>query len=231
MNLEGDDQRPLGDNSICRSIGYHSARDGEGEIIFERQDYLLERLEAEWLYNHSTLGIGSAIHKQRPDILVLQLGRLSCFDAHNSSDPTEKQKLQPKTSENMIHTFMTAVKDVVTANRAKNDLNTTVILSLAGRNHLDNHDSNVCTWHMNRIFSFGAHYQGFPVLEREELEFRLLFKSEHSPHPFIKPKSLMNTPPAPQIIATSLLTIYSCMKANITFSLTNSHWKFSSVMM
>lgn len=221
LSQDGDSAKPLGDNSLCRSIGYRSARDGEGEIIFERQDYLLERLESAWLYNHSTLGILHDMARQRlrPDILVIQLGRLSCFDAFNSTSPTDAQSRQPKQSENMIHTFMKAIKDVVTANRAKSDHNTTVIISLASRNHLDNMQSNICTWHMNRLFAYGAHFQGFVVLEREELEQRLLFKSEHSPHPFVKPRAVLDTPPVPQILATSLLSIYDCIKANITFSL------------
>lgn len=225
-NNSDSSHAPLADNSLCRSVGYRSGILGEGEIIFERQDYLLEKLEAAFLYNHSRMGINhpAKVQKRRPDILVLQVGRLSCHDAFASGSngnrgPTDQEKEQPRNSENMIHSFMKAVKDIVTANRATNDANTTVIVSLASRNHLDNMDSSACTWHMNRIFAFGAHYQGFVVLEREELEYRLMFKSEHSPAPLMTVKAVLDTPPAPQILATSLLSIYACIQANVTFAM------------
>ena len=56
--------------------------------------------------------------------------------------------------------------------------------------------------------------QGFAVLEREEIERRLLFKGEHYiPTRNMKPNLHLESP-APNIIATALLTLISCLKKN-----------------
>lgn len=60
-------------------------------------------------------------------------------------------------------------------------LRTTVILQTAGR--IGNSDplADYCSWRFNRILAYEAHRMGFVVLEREELERRLQFKSEYHP--------------------------------------------------
>ena len=86
---------------------------------------------------------------------------------------------------------------------------------------------NECSWRFNRILTHEAHKQGFAVLEREEIERRLLFKAEHYiPTRNMKPNLHLETP-APNIIATALLTLISCLKKNESSSFI--HAKSSSL--
>lgn len=197
---------------LCHTSGYGQ----DGALTYERQDFLLEKLGADWLRNHSVLGIGSESNSQpRPDLLVIQMGRMGCFLAHNGSNADESQV---KLLNDKAHNIAEILKMVVKTHRALHDANTTVIFSLPSRNHLDNHASNVCTWNLNRIIAFAAHLRNIVVLEREELEHRLLFKSEFSNPSFLKPQPDLDTP-APQMLTASLLSIYTCVLANTTFVL------------
>ena len=57
---------------------------------------------------------------------------------------------------------------------------------------------------------------GFPVLEREEIERRLLYRSEHyMPVRSMKPVLHLENP-ASNIVATSLLVLISCLRKNET---------------
>ena len=95
---------------------------------------------------------------------------------------------------------------------------TTVIIITGGR--LGNPDPQLdrCAWTFNRQAAYVAHQHGFIVFEREEIERRLLFKSEYNEeHRTIKP-DLHLANPAPQIVATSLLGMVSCLAKNVTNS-------------
>lgn len=71
---------------------------------------------------------------------------------------------------------------------------------------------DACSWRFNRLLAKAAHTQGFVVLEREEIERRLQFKSEHNPvFKSMKPGLHLENP-SPQIIATSLLSLISCLR-------------------
>ena len=71
-----------------------------------------------------------------------------------------------------------------------------------------------CIWRFNRMVAQEAHKQGFVVFEREEIERRLLFKSEHYDPTKVLKFALHLENPAPNIIATSLLTLISCLRKN-----------------
>ncbi len=67
--------------------------------------------------------------------------------------------------------------------------------------------ANRCQWRLNRIAAHHAHLNGFPVFEREEIEHRLLFKSEFSPyHKPVNPHIHLDIP-GPQIVSTALLAM------------------------
>jgi hypothetical protein len=91
---------------------------------------------------------------------------------------------------------------------------TMVIIQLPGRIGNSNSQNDHCTWSFNRYLANEAHKKNFAVLEREEIERRLLFKSEYyKEHRFIK-QNLHLEAPAPQIVATSLLGLISCLYKN-----------------
>ena len=71
-----------------------------------------------------------------------------------------------------------------------------------------------CSWIFNRVLAYEAHKAGFVVFEREEIERRLLFKSEHyGDYRTMHPKLHLESPAA-NIVATSLLTLITCLTKN-----------------
>jgi hypothetical protein len=84
---------------------------------------------------------------------------------------------------------------------------------------------------MNRNTALVAHRHGFPVLELEELERRMLFKQEYSfaaspgylqqfpgvvdPEVLLRPSTHL-AQPGPEIIGTSLLSLIECLRLNGT---------------
>ena len=91
---------------------------------------------------------------------------------------------------------------------------TLVIFVTAGRIHnrpIEPHMDD-CVYRFNRVLAHGAHKYGFPVFEREEIERRLLFKSEHWEDRKTIVPNLHLPAPAPAIVATSLLALISCLK-------------------
>jgi hypothetical protein len=111
--------------------------------------------------------------------------------------------------------FMNAVRVAIDRHNTTSGKKIVVIASTAGRGggNIDN-VVHQCSWRFNRILAHEAHKQGFVVLDREEIERRLLFKSEH----YIKTRSIKSLlhmeQPAANIIATALLTLISCLRKN-----------------
>lgn len=109
--------------------------------------------------------------------------------------------------------LMNAVKLAI--NRPPPNLpRTLVIFQLPGRAGGSDARQDHCSRHYNRMLARAAHEEGFVVLEREEIERRLLFKSEfYKDHRSMKP-SLHLESPGPNIVATSLLGLVSCLNLN-----------------
>ena len=146
-----------------------------------------------------------------PDFLLLQLGYWTCVKPYASDNPDTNFI---KNSEANIKTFFTALK----AATQKSAKNTTVIISLASRGHLHKWEADYCTWRLNRIIAYEAHTKGFIVLEREEVETRLLFRTERDISPIKTPKALLEFPGS-QIIAASLTTLLNCLEQNVIFQI------------
>ena len=91
---------------------------------------------------------------------------------------------------------------------------TQVIVQLAGRAGGSDWRQDHCSRTLNRVAAYEGHLQGFPVLEREEIERRLLYKSEYfKGMSYIKPILHLEAP-APNIIGTSLVALLGCLKRN-----------------
>ena len=71
---------------------------------------------------------------------------------------------------------------------------------------------DTCSWRFNRFLAHGAHTEGFTVFEREELEHRILSKSEFFKSEGTVVPSQILEKPAPQIVGSALLTLISCLK-------------------
>jgi hypothetical protein len=70
---------------------------------------------------------------------------------------------------------------------------------------------NDCVDRINRATSEEAHRYGFAVLDRGEIERRLMHKSLGSATPLVKPDTHLGQP-AQSIIATCLLKILTCLE-------------------
>ena len=120
--------------------------------------------------------------------------------------------------------LMTTIKSAL--ERTKGLAQTIIIFSTAGRIHSIPHDPvmDECIFKFNRIMAKEAHDAGFPVFEREEIERRMLFRSEHwEPYRTLKPNLHLDAP-APAIVATSLLGLIACLKGG---TLHTPPWKYN----
>lgn len=170
--------------------------------------------------------------KRRPDILTIQTGLHTCVHArYNHKDAFNYTQMDRYIND--LPKLMDAVARVVhkrdaaaaMASEAQHK-NTTVIWVTSGRvGHrmeglpMDDHDS--CVWKFNAHARRLAHRYGFAVLEREEIERRLLYASQN--HEKKVPKSeflrfkMHLEAPAPQIVSTALLHLVSCLRNDSFF--------------
>lgn len=77
-----------------------------------------------------------------------------------------------------------------------------------------------CILRFNRVAAIAAHQFGFAVLERGEIERRLMFKSLFSPQPTLTVD--MHLPqPAQNIVATCLLHLFTCLNQSTALQTEN----------
>jgi len=155
---------------------------------------------------------------RRPDIFVFEVGLHTCFHAWDNTHKVLNEAYILKHEADLPKLFR-AITAAITRPTADNSTypgtETLVIVSTAGR--IGNEDSGLdhCSWRWNRQLAIEAHKAGFPVFEREEIERRLLFKSDvhMASHQgkYIKP-GMHLAAPSPQIVATSLMAMISCLR-------------------
>ena len=189
----------------------------EGKVTFDWKHFAYEDYD-EWLFGvHGEMGKWSNDKNiRRPDILTFQIGLHTCFHAVH---PTEVNQSMITRHEQDIPILMKAVKTAIERHTADSGVNTVVIVSTAGRVGNPDPRFDQCSWRYNRILTHEAHKHGFVVLEREEIERRLLFKSEHYAATKTMKVALHLEAPAAQIIGTALLALISCLRKNETSSL------------
>lgn len=180
-----------------------------------RQEYLLEKRDVNYLKTHKLLA--SAVVK--PDILVGQFGFAACNEPYNNTKHTEA--MISKAERNippLLNSFVISTSQYSNVSTYSGKTNSRNIVSLASRSIFSDHRSEVCTWKLNRMLAYEAHAHNVVVLEREEIEHRLLFRSEQTENPLVRSSYLLETP-APQIVTASLLSILTCIENNSTFVL------------
>lgn len=152
--------------------------------------------------------------ERRPDILTIQAGMHSCWHAHPEGlYSTNLKEANVSLVDRHIASFEKLMKAVrVAVNRPTNaSSHTQVVVVTSGSIGMKSKGDDIdnCILRMNRAAAAAAHSQGFAVLERGEIERRLLFKSLHSIGPFTIETHL--TEPAQNIIATCLLALLTCL--------------------
>jgi len=88
----------------------------------------------------------------------------------------------------------------------------TVIILTSGSTGMKSgaHEIEECIQRFNRITVDAAHSQGFPVLERGEIERRLMYRSLYADNPNLEPDMHL-AQPSQNIIATALLQLINCL--------------------
>lgn len=144
---------------------------------------------------------------------MLHIGLHTCNHAWES--PTVQNNTMIAAHKQDTKTLMKAVRSAIERTPASM-ARTQVIVQLAGRVGLSQPSRDECSRTINRVTAYEAHLQGFPVIEREEIERRLLYKSEYYDKvEYMKPILHLDNP-APNIVGTSLLALIACLRRNGT---------------
>jgi hypothetical protein len=228
-----------------------------------RRDLLLENFKSDFFKTHptfrqdasstttSTDSSTSTSPTGIPDILVVQVGHHLCTLAHLKAYRDADRWTQLAEQH-----FTLLVKSLQSLREQWKPFGSRIIISLPSRvfynattintreypdeEMKEQHDNiNYCHWRLNGLYTYIAHQHGFLVLTREEIEHRLVFKTEHS-YAVVDPQAvrtnahiavenvrkmtrprlqeMMEFPGAP-IIAASLVEMLHCLDRNQTFVL------------
>jgi hypothetical protein len=203
---------PCGVNEVtCHVAGY-----GEGGLLtfdwkhfpYEDYDEYLFGPDGPWVKGFSGEGT------RTPEILTLQLGLHSCW--HSNPQGLYSKELT-EVNETMVNDHLLGVYKLFGAVRKaikKSGMTKTVILVTSGFTGFPNSSSiDECVTRFNRVSSQAAHLYGFAVLERGEIERRLMFKSVQSSRPHLSVE--MHLPqPAQNLVSTVLVQLMSCLNTS-----------------
>lgn len=195
-----------GNNEVtCHLSGFGAT----GKITFDWKHFPFEDYD-QWLFGPQGLWLPNSTAGSYPDVLVIHVGLHTCVHAWK---PTGMNISMIQKHSHDIVPLMEAVKSAV--DRTPKDLpRTAVIFQLPGRAGNTDMNGDACSRSFNRVLAYQAHRFGFSVLEREEIERRLLIKSEYyGDHRTMKPNLHLENP-APNIVGTSLLGLISCLARN-----------------
>jgi hypothetical protein len=154
---------------------------------------------------------------RRPDLLTLQFGLHTCWHANNEGLYSRHLK---KANSSMIEKHEKDILKLMSEVRAtidsQNDLTTnktTVIVLTSGLTGygMSTVKTDACIQRMNRITKKAANAYGFAVLERGEIERRLMYTSLYYEEDPVLPVEMHLIQPAQNIVATSLLHLYQCL--------------------
>ena len=193
-----------GNNEVtCHLTGFGQ----NGKITFDWKHFTYEDYD-QWVFGDEGPWGERNAYNRSPDVLTFQFGLHTCFPGIHNDSMVHKHLEE-------IPLYMAAVRKAVDRRRGVGH-HTTVIMVTSGRLGGPDHESDLCIRRFNRVAARAAHDQGFAVLEREEIERRLMFKSEYYDKVASMKLKLHLDNPAPQIVATSLLGLISCLAQNRT---------------
>ncbi|RYH25570.1 hypothetical protein EON65_15495 [archaeon] len=241
------------DDQTCHVKGYGPT----GQLSYERRDLLVENLPdgKDFFSAHPVFGLKLDADQpaRLPDVLVVQVARHACTlaslkefkDADNWMRITEANQAK----------LMKQLQDLKQQLKSQRNHALNVILMLPGRalynattintKTFDKSeyrsiydDLDYCIWRLNGLMTFVAHEHGIPVHWREEIEHRLLLKTEqfYGTHDMqavasngdiaIEHVSFFNRPkceqlvlfPGSQVVAASLIEMLHCFDKNQTFA-------------
>jgi hypothetical protein len=109
-----------------------------------------------------------------------------------------------------IPRLMAAVRMAIERPTSANRTSMVVVLTSGATGMANSSSIDECILKMNRAVADAAHKQGFAVLERGEIERRLMYKSIQAQRPYLTVE--MHLPqPVQNVIATCLLKVLTCL--------------------
>lgn len=158
--------------------------------------------------------------ERRPDLFVIQFGLHSCTHA-NTEGPHSKHLHDTNFTMmeqhlNQVETLIASVRRSIDFHpeqeRARNRSHIVFMTSGMSNQGAKGIMTDSCVQTMNSKITEIGHRYGFAVLERGEIERRLMFRSTFSDNPVFNYGDAHLLQPAQNIIATSLLHLYSCLQ-------------------
>lgn len=153
------------------------------------------------------------VTERRPDILTVQFGLHTCLHAHvNTPIDTDYSVV----NNSMINAHIDGIKSLMSSIRTAIDRpgskrTQSVVIVTSGSSGVENGSHiDECILAVNRVAADEAHKRGFAVLERGEIERRLMHKSRASASPFIK-SDMHLAQPVQSVISTCLLKLITCL--------------------
>ena len=242
-------------NQACHVKGYGPT----GQLSYERRDTLVEDLpdSKDFFSTHPIFGAKTDANQpspRLPEVLVVQVARHSCALA-SLKDTKDADNWMKLAEANQVK-LMKQLQELKQSLKTQFSHNLNVILMLPGRTLYNAttinsktfeksdyrpiyDDLDYCIWRLNGLMTYVAHEHGIPVHWREEIEHRLLLRTEHfygtydmqavatSGDIAVEHVSFFNRPrceqlvqfPGAQIVAASLIEMLHCFSKNQTFSL------------
>jgi hypothetical protein len=192
----------------CHVSGY-----GEGGLLtfdwkhfpYEDYDNSVWGERGPWQINNS---------ERRPDILTIQTGLHTCWHSNPqglySKELTEVNQTMVDSHIADIPRLMTSIRKAIERPTLANKTTMVIVLTSGFAGFPNTSSVDECILRVNRAMADAAHKEGFAVLERGEIERRIMFKSAQAPKPYLT--NDMHLPqPAQNIVATCLLHLMSCL--------------------
>ncbi|KAJ1411413.1 hypothetical protein B484DRAFT_455620 [Ochromonadaceae sp. CCMP2298] len=211
---------PCGVNEVtCHVSGYGD----KGLLSFDWKHFPYEDYDM-WLFGEQGPWVGGfeGEGKRRPDILTLQMGLHSCWHANADHLSQANVSMVEQHMQDAV-VLMKRVREVVEEDSRAPSLagesttKTQVVVVTAGSVGEVMHGTrdalaiDACVGRFNRAVERAAHEQGFAVLERGEIERRLMYKSQHAAVPLLRNE--MHLPqPAQNLVSTCLLSLIACLE-------------------
>ena len=201
---------PCGVNEVtCHISGYGD----EGLLTYDWKHFPYEDYDT-WLFGET--GQWKLDNSERrPDILVVQVGMHVCTHAHNqnASNAEDYSMIDNDFIRNhtaKIRSLMQSIRQAI--DRPVVNRTNTVIVVTSGAAYFPGDSSSIdrCIYRINRVTSHEAHKQGFAVLERGEIERRIMYKSLYAEDPLLTPDAHL-AQPVQNIVATCLLRMMTCL--------------------
>jgi hypothetical protein len=188
----------------------------EGLLTFDWKHFPYEDYDA---YLWSEEGLFKPNSTERvPDIISVQFGMHTCWHGHPAGLYDHLKEVNQSFIDRHVSGIPRLMREIKQAINRRPSFNTTVIIVTSGATMWKNGEAmDGCIDRINRVAVDAAHEQGFAVLERGEIERRLMYKSLYSSNPAILPEIHL-TQPAQNIIATCLLHLLNCLFSYSTVS-------------